>query len=269
MNEWSPTPSAGYLPIKDHGLIGDGRACALVGRDGTVSFMCVPRFDAPPLFCSLLDRHHGGSFLLAPDGLRLSRQHYLEDTGVLVTELRADTGLVEITDAFLLRPDARLEVKTPVGTGELLRHVRVTRGSVELRVAVRPRGETRHERQAAGRKLTCTQQSVKLRMATSRLLPGPECTLRLSQGEDLWIRLRWSEPQAAGSGRSVSQCLDDTVRAWRRWSAFVVTDTPRADLVRRSAITLKLLDYAENGAIVAAATSSLGHVPCSGVAVPG
>ncbi|MFD5163256.1 trehalase-like domain-containing protein [Streptomyces hawaiiensis] len=100
MNEWSPAPSAGYLPIEDHGLIGDGRACALVGRDGTVSFMCVPRFDAPPLFCSLLDRHQGGSFLLAPDGLRLSRQHYLEDTGVLVTELRADTGLVEITDAF-------------------------------------------------------------------------------------------------------------------------------------------------------------------------
>ncbi|PNG23981.1 glycoside hydrolase family 15 protein [Streptomyces cahuitamycinicus] len=257
MNEWSPAPSAGYLPIKDHGLIGDGRTCALVGRDGTVSFMCVPRFDAPPLFCSLLDRHRGGSFLLAPDGLRLSRQHYLEDTGVLVTELRADTGLVEITDVFPLRPDARLEVDTPVGTGELLRHVRVAQGSVELRVAVRPRGETQVERHADGWELTCPKQSVKLHLATSRPLPGLECALRLSQGEDLWVRLRWSEPHAAGSGRSASQCLDDTVRAWRRWSAFVMADTPRPDLVRRSAITLKLLDYAENGAIVAAPTSSL------------
>jgi GH15 family glucan-1,4-alpha-glucosidase len=124
-------------------------------------------------------------------------------------------------------------------------------------VAVRPRGETLAERQTAGWHLPCPQQSVQLRLTTSRPLPGPECTLRLSQGEDLWVRLRWSEPQAAGSGRSVSQCLDDTVRAWRRWSAFVVADTPRTDLVRRSAITLKLLDYAENGAIVAAAASSL------------
>ncbi|MFF8101545.1 trehalase-like domain-containing protein [Streptomyces sp. NPDC016640] len=216
MNEWSPAPPADYLPIKDHGLIGDGRACALVGRDGTVSFMCVPRFDAPPLFCSLLDRHRGGSFLLAPDGLRLSRQHYVEDTGVLVTELRADTGLVEVTDAFLLQPGARLEADAPVGTGVPLRHARVTQGSVDLRAAVRPRGATRAERQTAGWQLTCHQQSVKLHLTASRPLPGPECTLRLSQGDNLWVRLRWSGPQVAGSGRSVSRCLDDTVRAWRR-----------------------------------------------------
>ncbi|MER7403279.1 glycoside hydrolase family 15 protein [Streptomyces sp. NPDC000070] len=257
MNEWSPAPHEGYPPIEDHGLIGDGRGCALVGRDGAISFMCVPRFDAPPLFCSLLDRHRGGSFLLAPDGLRLSRQHYIEDTGVLVTELRADTGVVEITDAFLLRPGARLEVDAPVGTGELVRHARVTHGSVDLAVAVQPRGETHVERQAAGWHLTCPRQALKLHLTASRPLPGPRCTLTLKQGEDLWFRARWSERRSAAPGRSVSQSIDDTVRAWRRWSAFVVDDTPRTDLVRRSAITLKLLDYVENGAIVAAPTSSL------------
>ncbi|MET8677008.1 trehalase-like domain-containing protein [Streptomyces sp. NPDC004647] len=98
MSGWSPASRERYLPIEDHGLIGDGRGCALVGRDGAVRFMCVPRFDAPPLFCSLLDRQRGGSFLLAPEMLRQSRQHYVEDTGVLVTELHADTGVVEITD---------------------------------------------------------------------------------------------------------------------------------------------------------------------------
>ncbi|MFH9090784.1 glycoside hydrolase family 15 protein [Streptomyces sp. NPDC017673] len=257
MNEWSPAPPVDYLPIKDHGLIGDGRACALVDRDGTVSFMCVPRFDAPPLFCSLLDRHRGGSFLLAPDGLQLSRQHYLEDTGVLVTELRTDTGLVEVTDALLLRPGAQLEVDAPAGTGELLRHARVTQGSVDLKVAVRPRGDTQADRQTTGWQLNCPRQPVKIYLTVSRPLADPACTLHLSQGEDLWVRLRWSEQQGAESKRSVSQCLDDTVRAWRRWSAFVVADTPRPDLVRRSATTLKLLDYVENGAIVAAATSSL------------
>ncbi|MFI7020243.1 glycoside hydrolase family 15 protein [Streptomyces sp. NPDC050164] len=257
MNVWSPVPPQDYLPIKDHGLIGDGRGCALVGRDGAISFMCVPRFDAPPLFCSLLDRHRGGSFLLTPDGLRLSRQHYVEDTGVLVTDLRTDTGVVEVTDAFLLRPDAQLEVDAPVGAGELVRHARVTRGSVDLRVLVQPRGETQAERQTAGWRLTCPQQSLKLYLTASRPLPGPRCTLPLSHGEDLWIRLRWSDQRDAVPGRPVSQRLDNTVRAWRRWSAFVVDDPPRADLVRRSAITLKLLDYVENGAIVAAPTSSL------------
>ncbi|GAB2865303.1 glycoside hydrolase family 15 protein [Streptomyces deserti] len=257
MNEWSSAPHEGYLPIEDHGLIGDGRGCALVGRDGAISFMCVPRFDAPPLFCSLLDRHRGGSFLLAPEGLRLSRQHYVEDTGVLVTELRTDTGVVEITDVFLLQPGARLEVDAPVGTGELVRHARVTQGSVDLGVAVRPRGETHAERQAAGWQLTCPQQALKLHLTASRPLPGPRCTLPLSQGEDLWFRLRWGERRGADWGRSVSPYVDDTVRAWRRWSALVVRDTPRADLVSRSAITLKLLDYVENGAIVAAPTSSL------------
>ncbi|WP_338781129.1 glycoside hydrolase family 15 protein [Streptomyces sp. DG1A-41] len=257
MNEWLPAPHEGYLPIEDHGLIGDGRGCALVGRDGAISFMCVPRFDAPPLFCSLLDRHRGGSFLLAPEGLRLSRQHYVEDTGVLVTELRTDTGVVEITDAFLLRPGARLEVDAPAGTGELVRHARVTHGSVDLAVAVQPRGGTHTERQTAGWQMTCPRQALKLHLTASRPLPGPRCTLSLSQGEDLWFRLRWSERRDTDPGRSISPCFNDTVRAWRRWSAFVVDDTPRADLVRRSAITLKLLDYVENGAIVAAPTSSL------------
>ncbi|MEU0246897.1 trehalase-like domain-containing protein [Streptomyces sp. NPDC006235] len=207
MSQWSPAPHEGYLPIEDHGLIGDGRGCALVGRDGAISFMCVPRFDAPPLFCSLLDRHRGGSFLLAPEGLWLSRQHYIEDTGVLVTEPRADTGVVEITDAFLLRPGARLEVDAPVGTGELVRHARVTQGSVDLAVAVLPRGETHVERQAAGWHLTCPRQALKLHLTASRPLPGPRCTLSLNQGEDLWSRMRWSERRGADSGRSVSRAV--------------------------------------------------------------
>jgi GH15 family glucan-1,4-alpha-glucosidase len=194
MNEWSPAPHEGYLPIEDHGLIGDGRGCALVGRDGAISFMCVPRFDAPPLFCSLLDRHRGGSFLLAPEGLRLSRQHYVEDTGVLVTELRTETGVVEITDAFLLQPGARLEVDAPAGTGELVRHARVTHGSVDLPVAVQPRGETHTERQAAGWNLTCPRQALKLHLTASRPLPGPRCTVPLSQGAPSWEPSSSSQP---------------------------------------------------------------------------
>ncbi len=257
MSEWSPVPLEGYLPIEDHGLIGDGRCCALVGRDGAVSFMCVPRFDAPPLFCSLLDRHRGGSFVLAPERLLESRQHYVEDTGVLVTELHTDTGVVEVADAVLLDPGAQLEEDAPAGREELVRHAKATRGTVDLTLAVRPRGGAQPERQEGGWQLTCPRQSLRLSLSASRPLPGPQCVVSLGEGEDFWVTLSWSERRGTESRRTVDGCIMDTVRAWRRWSAQVVYDTPRADLVRRSAITLKLLDHVQNGAIVAAPTSSL------------
>jgi hypothetical protein len=86
----------GYLPIEDHGLIGDGTTAALVGRDGAITWLCVPRFDSPPLFCGILGATQGGSFKVAPDGVTESRQFYEPDTGVLVTELRGSSALVRV-----------------------------------------------------------------------------------------------------------------------------------------------------------------------------
>jgi GH15 family glucan-1,4-alpha-glucosidase len=257
MSTWWPVPREGYLPIQDHGLIGDGRGGALVGRDGAISFMCVPRFDAPPLFCSLLDRHRGGAFSLAPDGLRRSRQRYVEDTGVLVTELRTGTGVVEVTDAFGLDPDARLEVDARAGRGELLRRAYVTHGSIDLTAAIEPRGGAHVERDAHGWRFLCPRQQLKLQLRSSRPLSGARSTFHLVEGESVWLVLRWEQPWDTGRWESADGRIDDTIRTWRRWSAYVVDDTPRADLVRRSAITLKLLDHIENGAIIAAPTSSL------------
>src|SRR5262245_60069964 len=71
----------GYLPIEDHGLIGDGATAALTGRDGTISWMCVPRFDSPPLFDSIIDGQRGSRFAITPDNPAGSRQFYLPDTG--------------------------------------------------------------------------------------------------------------------------------------------------------------------------------------------
>src|SRR5215475_14432436 len=129
MNEFKPILYAdGYLPIEDHGLIGDGSTAALVGRNGGISWLCVPRFDSPPLFSRLLDVKHGGSFTIVPEGLIESRQYYLSDTAVLVTEMRSSTGVVRVTDALTLRQGANLTEDVAAGRCELVRAVESLQG---------------------------------------------------------------------------------------------------------------------------------------------
>src|SRR3712207_3498000 len=136
----------GYLPIEDHGLIGDGATAALVGRDGAVSWLCVPHFDSPPLFCRILDAGRGGSYTVAPDDLVESRQSYLPDSGVLVTEMRGRTGLVRVTDALTFRSGADLDEDVAAARGELLRSVEVLEGRIRLRVEIAPHGGAQAER---------------------------------------------------------------------------------------------------------------------------
>ncbi len=255
----------GYPPIEDHGLIGDARGSALVARDGRIDFLCVPRFDSTPLCCALLDRELGGHLLLAPAGLRESRQWYLEDTGVLVTRMTGPQGTVEVTDAFALRSGARLEKSERASAGELLRRARVVHGSVSLRVSLRPRGGAEISRaDGDGWWVECPCQDLTLRLRASHPLQGAETELRLEQGEEFWLTLAWEDGWEGGAGPvshtrgpGVEQRLEDTVTTWRRWAGRLPEDLPRNDLVRRSAITLKMLEHVENGGIVAAPTSSL------------
>ncbi|MFG2761438.1 glycoside hydrolase family 15 protein [Streptomyces wuyuanensis] len=259
MDEWRALRRVqGYLPIADHGLVGDGRTCALVGRDGAVSFMCVPRFDSVPLFASLLDHRRGGELLIAPVRVTESRQRYVSGTGVLVTEMRGPDGVVEIADAFLLAPDARLEEDTRADQEELLRQVRVVHGSVELRFRLSARWGD--EVSPDGRSWVLRgpgRPPVYVRL--SRPVSGTDSTITLEPGEVLTASLTWGDGSRRGAGclDRPAACLDATTRVWRRWSDHVVRDVPRPDLVLRSAITLKLLDHVENGALIAAPTSSL------------
>ena len=180
----------GYLPLSDYGLIGDGRGCALVGRDGVIRWMCVPRFDTVPLFCGLLDRHHGGEFVIAPEQLQASRQYYLPNTGVLVTELRCPTGLVEVTDAFTLRSGADLTDDTSAARGDLLRYVRVLAGRASLRISVRPRGDADVDRHGGGLRLRCSRPDLELHLLSDRVLDGLETTVRVGAGEARWVNRR-------------------------------------------------------------------------------
>lgn len=249
----------GYLPIADHALIGDGTTAALVGRDGSVSWLCVPRFDSRPVFAGLLDAHRGGAFTIAPaDEGFASRQRYVGGTGVVVTEMRSTSGLVRITDALALRAGADLREDLGVGRGELLRCVEAVGGSIRLRVTVQPRGAEQPE--GHGRhwryRLPFSADGA-LTLHSSAPLRGAVSELELAPGERVTLRLDWVSVRRRRPGTSVEELLGQTIKCWRRWSSKLDYAGPRRDDVERSAITLKLLDHIENGACVAAPTSSL------------
>jgi alpha,alpha-trehalase len=247
----------GYLPVADHGLIGDGSTAALVGRDGSVSWLCVPYFDSDTLFCGLLDRKKGGSFLLAPDKLVASKQTYVPDTGILVTELHGPQGTVEVTDALALRAGADLSEQREAGCGKLVRSARVTQGRVGLRVAITPRGGADGSGRDGWLDLRWPRNpDLDLRLESDRRLGGLDTTHDMSAGDRLQLTLSWGRPGLVGSERP-DRVLRETADAWRRWLGCFTYEGPQEEAVRRSTITLKLLDHFANGAILAAPTSSL------------
>jgi alpha,alpha-trehalase len=260
MNVFKPVSYAGgYLPIEDHGLIGDGSTAALVGRDGAISWMCAPRFDSPPVFCRILDARHGGAFTIAPEGMVESRQYYEPDTAVLVTEMRGPAGSVRVTDALTLRQGADLTEDAAAGRCELLRSVEALSGGARLRVEIEPRGGAKVAPRSGGLSLrSLSHPHLDLQLTSSLPLEGLRSVMELREGASLSLALRWG---CAAIGRhkplSAEASLIATREAWRRWAARIRYEGPRKEIVRRSALTLKLLDHFESGALVAAPTSSL------------
>lgn len=248
----------GYLPIEDYGLIGDGSTSALVGRDGTVAWLCAPRFDDEPLFCSILDTARGGGFAIAPDDVVGARQRYEPDSGVLTTELQCRTGVVRITDCLALRAGADLREDVPAGRGELVRSVVVLDGKARLRIAIEPRGGGTAERRADGLRVRAAgRDDLDLQLVSSTPLEGLKTEAELAAGEQLHLLLRWGGAPHRRRVADIPALVRTTLDGWRRWSRHVAYDGPQAAMVRRSALTLKMLDYFETGALVAAPTSSL------------
>ncbi|HET7037116.1 MAG TPA: glycoside hydrolase family 15 protein [Thermomicrobiaceae bacterium] len=248
----------GYLPIADHGLIGDGTTAALVARDGAVVWLCLPRFDSPPVFCRILDHERGGAFSVAPEGIVAAHQYYEPDTAVLVTEMRTPGGLVRLTDALVLRSGARLEEDVAADRGELVRLVEVLQGPVTLHIDLEPRagGEVCGRSEAlcirpAGR------EDIELQLSSNLTIAEPHTRLELQSGARLSLVLRWDTLSRRHRPVAPDEALEATRAAWRQWIAGFDYDGPRVPLVRRSAITLKLLNAFAYGPILAAPTSSL------------
>ena len=254
----------GYVALEDMGLIGDGTTSALVALDGSVLWLCLPRFDSDPLFCGLLDEARGGRFTVAPDEVVEARQSYEADTAVLITELRSPTGLVAVTDALALRPGTDLSDDAPAGRRELIRSAVVLDGTVRLRVELEPRGGALAHAAADGLSVEAWgRQDLDLHVRCNRPLGSLRSVHELHAGDRLDVVLSW-----AGGYRhrrfSAQESLAATARSWRRWMEGFHYEGPEAALVRRAALTLKLCDHWSNGALVAAPTSSL-PAPIGGV----
>jgi GH15 family glucan-1,4-alpha-glucosidase len=234
--------------IADYGFLSDCRSAALVANNGSVDWLCWPRFDSPSLFGKILDSDKGGSFVIRPTAPYCVERCYARGTTVLQTTFRTTTGVVRVND--WLNTGARQA---------LCRLVECLEGSVELSVVCDPRPRYG----AAGRPeweprlgyLVCAVGDED-RLILDGVSSSSE-TFTLAAGESRSISLGWNRPGPSDLFASLKR----SIRSWRDWSADLVLpdglDPEIAEHVERSALTLKGLQYEPSGAFVAAPTTSL------------
>ena len=262
MNGGQPGTASRYLPIADHGLIGDLHSVALVGTNGTIDWYCSSGFDCPSVFASILDADRGGSFELAADAPAETKQFYFPDTNVLVTRFFTEEGVGEVQDFMPITGDAG-----EVSRHRLIRRVLCVRGSVPFRARVAPRFDYARQPHTARRQadqivfesadlalaLTATvtvEHGAQDATASFKLLEGESAVFALDQvGGDIM-------PRSCARTEAEEQ-FNATVAFWRRWLSASRYRGRWRETVHRSALTLKLLTYAPSGTIVAAPTTSL------------
>ncbi len=259
--------------IADYALIGDCHSAALVGRDASIDWACLPSFDSPAIFCAILDSRCGGSWSVAPRDATQATRAYLPDTNVLVTALTTAGGVLEVTDCM---PVERTDPGEPRGLethAAIMRRARCTAGEVEARVRLAPRFEygafLPRFRQTSPFTADIVGGADALYVhATSPVEVTDDAvtaSFRLRAGEEVWMDAVWRpsyEPKLqttdpAEHAREGARRLEATTAYWRSWLGRCRYEGLHRDAVRRSALALKALTWAPSGAIVAAATTSL------------
>ncbi|MFB7248464.1 glycoside hydrolase family 15 protein [Streptomyces populi] len=251
-----------YLPIADHGLIGDLRSAALVGTDGTVDWYCCPRFDAPSVFASILDADRGGRFELAADVPARTKQFYFPDTNVLITRFFADDGVGEIQDFMPVVDESR-----EADRHRLIRRVVCVRGTLPFRARVAPRfayGTVPHTLRVDAGHAVFSTPALKLALTSTVPIEAAGSDVwslfKLREGETAVFALDRITDEVAPRFCAVTEAEREfkaTVRYWRHWLSQSRYRGRWREMVHRSALTLKLLTYAPTGAIIAAPTTSL------------
>ncbi|CAN5758265.1 glycoside hydrolase family 15 protein [soil metagenome] len=255
-------------PIADHALISDCHSAGLVSKDGSVEWLCLPRFDSPSTFARILD-DRAGHWSIRPVAEFTVTRRYLERTMVLETTFRTGTGTLVLVDALAFGPDNR---DHGIGEGAphlLLRRLTVVDGEVEVEIEYAPRTEYGLVHPL----LRAVDGGVVAKggadaLALSAPLPleidgsTARATLRLSGGEPAGFALHHGafgqQAPSLWTQDEIVERLEDTIAGWRSWSALHQRyEGPYHELVHQSGRVLQALRFQPTGAIVAAATTSL------------
>ena len=248
------------LPIEDYALIGDRGTAALVGKDGSIDWLCLPRFDSPACFAALLGTEDNGRWLLAPaEEVESTSRRYVDGTALLETTFTTAGGEVVLLDVMPTGDDR----------ADVVRRLTCTRGTVRVRhdwVVRTDYGRIRPwvtRDSAHGNDLIVAVAGPdKFVLRGPRLPEGKDGhhtdEFEMTAGDEVTFSTTWVQswhdiPEPLG----FDERIDATTDAQREWSARSPDDVPHADMVRRSLLTLLLMTHEETGGIVAAPTTSL------------
>jgi GH15 family glucan-1,4-alpha-glucosidase len=263
-----------YESIRDYGIIGDCHTVALVSRCGSIDWYCPGRFDAPAVFCRLLDATKGGYFWVAPVGDFHTERQYVLNTNILQTVFITGQGKVRITDFMPVHERTAARRGYDVGASRrIIRMVEALSGEARVEVSCRPtfdyaRGQTavRIEKGIGALahqngvflSLACLDSEIVFQTNGDGTVSGQ---IELRQGDRCWFVLtNANDPDRVLELPTADRCeqqLLRTQRYWEKWASRCTYHGPYRDIVLRSALTLKLLTYEPTGAIIAAPTTSL------------
>ena len=247
------------LPIEDYAAIGDGSSVALIGRDGSIDWLCLPRFDSPACFAALLGDERNGRWLIGPAGAHRLERRYVGDTGVLESTYTTATGVVEVTDLMPVN-DARHDVVRKIrgvsGTVRLTHEWTVRLGYGKVRPWV-------HREDHDDAELIVAIAGPDKLVLRGPRLPEAENGFHsdefdVAAGEELTFSTTW-----IASHRPIPKLLafedriSSTIAEEQAWADACEYDGPWRQQVVRSLVTLRGLTHAETGGIVAAPTTSL------------
>ena len=247
------------MPIEDYALIGDLRTAALVGRNGSIDWLCLPRFDSPACLAGLLGSDENGHWQLGPLGEYDATRRYVGSSAVLETTFSTPTGTVTLTD-LMPRGDQRADV---------VRRVTCVRGTVRMHHRWLIRFDYGQVRPWVRRRTIGGERVITAIAGPDQLiLRGPrlpratdhrhEDVFEVSEGEEMVFSTTWlpSHVELRELG-DLEDRIRTTIEADERWAGRCPDDLPHADVVLRSLLTLRLLTHEVTGGIVAAPTTSL------------
>jgi GH15 family glucan-1,4-alpha-glucosidase len=267
----APTPArspAGALPIASYALLSDCNSAALVGIDGAIDWLCLPRFDSPAVFSRLLGMD-AGHWSIRPAGQFRAERRYRPGTLVLETTFTTDSGSVRVTDAMAFAEGQRHHALGLDAPHEVLRLVQSVSGSVEvvMELAPRPeyglvrpllRGTGDGGRTFGGPNQIAVRAGVPVEVENSTM----RAAFTVEAGSSVAFSMRWAAADARrpepSPPETVAARIEDAAEGWRSWEGdHDIYEGPHRDLVRMSSRVLKALTYRPTGAIVAAPTTSL------------